>query len=46
MLDHVWLDTSMYRPDLQELETRNGPAVLLLRRTSESERNINDQLHL
>jgi hypothetical protein len=33
VLDHVWLDTSLYRPDLQELETRNGPAVLLCRRS-------------
>jgi hypothetical protein len=32
VIDYVWLDTSLYRPDLQELETRNGPAVLLCRR--------------
>jgi len=28
-MNFVWLDSSMYRPDLQELEGRNGPAVLL-----------------
>lgn len=32
VMDFVWLDTSMYREDLQELETRNGPAVLLCRK--------------
>lgn len=29
LMDIMWLDTSMYREDLQELENRNGPAVLL-----------------
>jgi hypothetical protein len=28
-MDFLWLDSSMYRPELQELEGRNGAAVLL-----------------
>lgn len=28
-MEFIWLDSSMYRPELQELEGRNGPAVLL-----------------
>jgi hypothetical protein len=29
-MEFMWLDSSMYRPELQELEGRNGPAVLLV----------------
>jgi hypothetical protein len=29
LMEFIWLDSSMYRPELQELEGRNGPAVLL-----------------
>jgi hypothetical protein len=29
LMEFQWLDSSMYRPELQELEGRNGPGVLL-----------------
>ena len=28
-MNFVWLDSSIYRPEMQKLEGRNGPAVLL-----------------
>jgi hypothetical protein len=35
----MWLDSSMYRPELQELEGRNGPAVLLAMKIDNPMRN-------
>ena len=29
LMEFQWLDSSMYRPELQELEGRNGPGVIL-----------------
>ena len=39
LMEFQWLDSSMYRPELQELEGRNGPGVLLAMKVAHSHHN-------